>query len=86
MATRLYSLPVIGELLEALFLNESLILRLFIGVSMVPRGEVGLIFAELGRTSNIINNEIYADLIIVIAITTLLSPFAIKCLASKLYT
>lgn len=77
---------IVAKLLGALFLREPLIQRLLIGVSMVPRGEVGLIFAELGRTSNIINNEIYAGLIIVIALTTLLSPFVIKCLASKLYT
>jgi len=77
---------VVAKLLGALFIREPLIQRLLIGVSMVPRGEVGLIFAELGRTSNIFNNEIYAGLIIVIALTTLLSPFVIKCLATKLYT
>ncbi|MFW2371520.1 MAG: cation:proton antiporter [Gammaproteobacteria bacterium] len=77
---------IVAKLLGALFIREPLIQRLLIGVSMVPRGEVGLIFAELGRTSNIINNEIYAGLIIVIALTTLLSPFVIKCLATKLYT
>ena len=45
---------------------------------MIPRGEVGLIFAELGRASGIFSNEIYAGLVIVIAITTLLPPFAMK--------
>ena len=75
-----------ARLCLALFLREDYIHRLLIGASMVPRGEVGLIFAELGRTSNIINYEIYAGLIIVIALTTLLSPFVIKCLAQKLYT
>ena len=76
---------VVAKLLGTLLIQESLIQRLLIGFSMVPRGEVGLIFAELGRTSNIINNEIYAGLIIVIALTTLLSPFVIKSLAQKLY-
>lgn len=77
---------VTAKLIGTLLIRESLIQRLLIGFSMVPRGEVGLIFAELGRTSNIINNEIYAGLIIVIALTTLLSPFVIKSLAQKLYT
>ncbi len=52
--------------------------RFAIGMAMVPRGEVGLIFAEVGRTSGILPNEIYAALIIVIAYTTLLAPFWIK--------
>ena len=45
---------------------------------MVPRGEVGLIFAELGRETEILNNEIYAGMIIVIALTTILPPFVMK--------
>ena len=51
---------------------------MIIGLAMVPRGEVGLIFAELGRVSGIFNNEIYAGMIIVIALTTILPPLAMK--------
>ncbi len=47
---------------------------------MVPRGEVGLIFAELGRTGGVLNNEIYAALVFVIALTTLAPPFVLKWL------
>ncbi|HEY9204044.1 MAG TPA: cation:proton antiporter, partial [Sulfurimonas sp.] len=49
-----------------------------IGISMVPRGEVGLIFAEMGRVNNILPNEIYAMLIFVIVVTTVLPPFLLK--------
>nr|MBS0020350.1 cation:proton antiporter [Gammaproteobacteria bacterium] len=49
-----------------------------IGIAMVPRGEVGIIFAELGRVSGILANDIYAGLVLVIACTTLLTPFALK--------
>jgi len=45
---------------------------------MIPRGEIGLIFAELGRQSQIFNDELYAGMIIVIALTTLLPPFILK--------
>jgi Kef-type K+ transport system membrane component KefB len=45
---------------------------------MIPRDEVGLIFAELGRVSGIFNNQIYAGMVIVIALTTLLRPFIMK--------
>jgi Kef-type K+ transport system membrane component KefB len=49
-----------------------------IGISMIPRGEVGLIFAEMGRVNDILPNDIYAMLIFVIIITTVVPPFLLK--------
>jgi Kef-type K+ transport system membrane component KefB len=53
-------------------------MRWAIGIAMIPRGEVGLIFAEVGRTYNVLNNDIYASLILVIAVTTVFAPFAMR--------
>ena len=50
---------------------------------MIPRGEVGLVFAELGREAGILDNGIYAGLILVIAATTLFPPFAVKFIYSR---
>ena len=50
---------------------------------MIPRGEVGLIFAELGRFNGILSNEVYAALLIVIAVTTLMTPFVMKALYNR---
>ena len=69
---------VAGKLFGALLLKESWPVRWMIGTAMIPRGEVGLIFAELGRESGILNNEAYAGMVIVIALTTLLPPFVMK--------
>ncbi len=71
---------VLGKLAGAFLIKESLRLRSIIGLAMVPRGEVGLIFAELGRAGGIFDNEVYAAIVIVIALTTLLPPFAMKLL------
>lgn len=71
-------IAVIGKLFGALLIKESWSVRWMIGTAMIPRGEVGLIFAELGRESGIFNNEIYAGMVIVIALTTLLPPFVMK--------
>lgn len=49
-----------------------------IGVSMIPRGEVGLIFAEMGRVNGVLPNDIYAMLIFVIVVTTVIPPFILK--------
>jgi Kef-type K+ transport system membrane component KefB len=74
----LLAAAVVGKLFGALLLKEAWPIRWMIGTAMIPRGEVGLIFAELGRESEIFSNEIYAGMVIVIALTTILPPFVMK--------
>jgi len=74
---------VAGKVLSPVFIKGSWLQRWAIGLAMVPRGEVGLIFAELGRQSRIFTNEIYAGMILVIALTTLVTPFVLKGFYSK---
>ena len=71
---------VAGKFGGALLIREPLRQRIIIGVAMIPRGEVGLIFAELGRTSGIFDDSVYAGMIMVIAFTTLIPPFLLKML------
>lgn len=73
-----FVLAIIGKMIGPFFIKESIHSRISIGLAMIPRGEIGLIFTELGRISGILNNEIHAGMVIVIILTTLLSPFAIK--------
>ena len=69
---------IAGKLIGSFFIRENLASKIMIGMSMVPRGEVGLIFVELGRLSGIFNNEIHAGMVIVIVLTTVIPPFAMK--------
>jgi len=69
---------VAGKVVGVYLIRVPWTARWMIGLSMIPRGEVGLIFAELGRVSGIFNNEIYAGMIMVIAVSTLLPPFALQ--------
>jgi Na+:H+ antiporter len=55
--------------------------KLLIGVGMVPRGEVGLIFAQLGLTLTVLNHALFSALALVIFITTFLAPPLLKRLA-----
>ena len=48
--------------------------RLLIGIGMIPRGEVGLIFAGLGLKSGVLDNDRYGALILVVLITTIITP------------
>jgi len=48
--------------------------RLPVGVGMVPRGEVGLIFAAIGLTDRVISAELYAAVVLMIILTTVVGP------------
>ncbi|MGH9780033.1 MAG: cation:proton antiporter, partial [Candidatus Acidiferrales bacterium] len=51
-----------------------------VGMGMVPRGEVGIIVASIGLGLHTISNEIYAVVIIMVLVTTLMAPPALKVL------
>lgn len=71
-------IAIISKLVGALFIQEPIASRCLIGMAMVPRGEVGLVFAELARITGIFNNEIHATVVLVIAYTTIFTPFWLK--------
>lgn len=48
--------------------------KLIIGWGMVPRGEVGLIFATTGKAMGVISDELFSIVVIVIMLTTILPP------------
>ena len=48
--------------------------RLAIGVGMIPRGEVGLVFAGIGSASGVLSKPLEAAIIIMVILTTFLAP------------
>jgi Kef-type K+ transport system membrane component KefB len=57
--------------------------RLAVGLGMVPRGEVGLIFANVGATLTIggrpvITPELYSAVVIMVILTTVVTPPALQ--------
>jgi Na+:H+ antiporter len=78
MSAAFIVLAIASKLAGAVLIRESAHFRWAVGLAMIPRAEVGLIFAELGRVSGVFNNDIYAVLIITIAATTILPPFFLK--------
>lgn len=52
--------------------------RLSVGLGMIPRGEVGLIFVTIGRGIGAINQQVFAALVVVMVLTTLVTPPALK--------
>jgi len=78
LSLSLLAIAILGKFLGAMLIRENLHTRVAVGMAMVPRGEVGLIFAGIGYTTGIFDQKTYTSLIMVIAYTTLLSPFWIK--------
>lgn len=57
--------------------------KLVIGVGMVPRGEVGLIFAQMGLTSGVLDDRLFAALALMVLVTTFLPPIVLKQLLDE---
>ena len=48
--------------------------KLTIGFGMLPRGEVGLIFASIGLSVGALSEELYGSVLVVVLVTTLIAP------------
>lgn len=48
--------------------------RIAIGVGMIPRGEVGLVFAGIGSASGVLDKPLEVSIIIMVILTTFLAP------------
>ncbi len=45
---------------------------------MIPRGEVGLIFASFGTGLGVKNDSVFSAIVIMVIITTLITPILLK--------
>jgi Kef-type K+ transport system membrane component KefB len=52
--------------------------RLTVGIGMVPRGEVGLIFASVGKGLGVVSDSVFSAIVIMVMVTTLITPLALK--------
>jgi len=87
-ATVLTLAAIVGKQVCALGVVERGINRLAVGVGMIPRGEVGLIFAGIGATlmlpsvtgvsEPVINSAVFGAVVIMVIITTLITPLVLK--------
>ena len=52
--------------------------RVLIGIGMLPRGEVGLVFASIGRTLGVISDDLFSAIVLMVMITTFIAPPLLK--------
>ncbi len=77
-AAILLVVAVIGKLVAAFGAFGSRSDKWLIGLGMLPRGEVGLIFATIGLQAGVLGDELYAALLLVVLVTTLITPPLLK--------
>jgi len=75
MASFLILVAILGKLVTGLSVfGQPGINRLAIGVGMIPRGEVGLVFAAVGSASGVLTKSLEAAIISMVILTTFLAP------------
>ena len=80
IAGALILLAVIGKVAAGWAAPWTRFRSLVVGVGMVPRGEVGLIFADIGRRSGVLGEEVFGAVLLMVMVTTFIAPPALKAL------
>ena len=74
VALLLSAAAIVGKIAAAVGAFGTKSDKLVIGFGMLPRGEVGLIFATIGLKVGALNEELYGSILFVVLLTTLLAP------------
>jgi len=76
VALALTIVAILGKLVSGIFAKG--MDKKIIGIGMVPRGEVGLIFAGIGKEIGILDGAMFSAIIIIVILTTFITPPALK--------
>ncbi len=84
IALFLIAVAIVGKLVTGFVVfGDPNLNRLAIGVGMIPRGEVGLVFAGIGTSSGVLSEALNAAIIMMVIITTFLAPPLLRLVFSK---
>ena len=73
MAIFLIVVAILGKVVTGLVVFNPELNRLAIGVGMIPRGEVGLVFVNIGTANGVLSQPLEASIILMVIITTFLA-------------
>ncbi len=76
-------LAIIGKLAAGWAAPWASFRRAVVGVGMVPRGEVGLIFADIGRRSGVLTESAFGAVLLMVMATTFVAPVVLKALFGR---
>ena len=76
-------LAVVGKVLAGWAAPWARFRRIVVGVGMIPRGEVGLIFADIGRRTGVLGAEVFNAVLLMVLVTTFIAPILLKRLVGS---
>jgi len=79
----LFIVAVIGKFVSGFAVFKKGISKSVVGVGMIPRGEVGLIFAQVGLTYGIFTSELFSAITVMVMLTTFVAPPLLKIMFAK---
>lgn len=82
LAMLLTAIAVFSKLVTGLSVYQRGVRRWPVAVGMIPRGEVGLIFAGIGMAAGIVSGDVYTALVAMVMLTTFVAPPWLKAVYS----
>ena len=76
----LAAIAIAGKMLAGLAAPGRGLRRSIIGVGMIPRGEVSLIFAQIGLTSGLLSQGLYSAVAVMVVLTAIATPLLLRAL------
>jgi Kef-type K+ transport system membrane component KefB len=70
----LTAIGIVGKVAAGYVVWKKGLRRTVIGVGMIPRGEVGLIFAQIGLTTKLLTTGLYSAVALMVMLTTFITP------------
>lgn len=89
LAIALTVVAIVGKLVCAFGVTEKGLNRTAVGLGMIPRGEVGLIFAQVGQDltrpdgQSVIDKGTFSAIVVMVMVTTLITPPLLKWSLSR---
>ncbi|MCP4788452.1 MAG: cation:proton antiporter [Fuerstiella sp.] len=89
LAIGLTVVAILGKLVCAYGVREPGLNRLAVGLGMIPRGEVGLIFAQVGQGlktpdgADVVDKATFSAIVVMVMVTTMITPPLLKWALSR---
>lgn len=79
----LTAVGIVGKVLAGFAVVQRGLRRIVIGVGMIPRGEVGLIFAQIGLSTKVLDAGLYSAVALMVMLTTFVTPPILRVLLTR---
>lgn len=79
----LTAIGIVGKVAAGFAAPQRGLRRTVIGVGMIPRGEVGLIFAQIGLSTRLLSEGLYSAVALMVVATTFIAPPVLRLLLER---